>query len=160
MTTTPINPYKSFTTDANLETKGVTIEYGPFRVTGARAGGGNKKFSKSLERKLKPYRRQLQTETMDETVADRILQEAFIEGVLRNWEVDLNYGKKDDKDQALDPDWQQGIHDPDTFAVVPLSMESYLKAFKAKPDLFADLRTEFAKASLFRQEEAEADAKN
>ncbi len=42
--------YEQLETDKALETKGVEIDYGTFRVTLARAGGANKKYEKLFKK--------------------------------------------------------------------------------------------------------------
>ena len=58
--------YEEFETDPNLETGGIWIDYGSFRVQIARAGGANKKYLSYAETKTKPFRRAIQAGTMTE----------------------------------------------------------------------------------------------
>jgi hypothetical protein len=92
---------------------------------------------------------------MDDKVADKIMKESLIEGVIRGWQVDANYGQ-----DGAEPDWKDGIHDPETFEVVPVTAPAMQRVFAARPDLFTDIRTEAAKVAMFLQEVREADAGN
>jgi hypothetical protein len=139
--------YKTFKTDDTLETQGVIIDYGQFRVTVARAGGANKRYGKTLEQKLRPFRRALQTDTMDEAKAEALLKETYAEAVVLNWEV------------QVDGEWVTGIEQADG-SVGAFNRENVLKVFADLPDLFIDLRSQCDKVSLFRREEQEADAGN
>lgn len=142
------NPYGAFKTDPEVERKGAWLDYGQFRVLVARAGGANKQFAKALNAKLKPHRRQIQTETMDEAVAERITREVYAETIVLGWEV-----KEGDE-------WKSGLHDPETGAVVKTSADAYKSVFEALPDLFADIREQSQKASIFRDLTMETDAGN
>lgn len=139
--------YDSFKTDPVLETDGVIIDYGSFRVTIARAGGANKKFAKILDAKSKPYKRAIQTETLDTERGNDIVREAYAEAVILNWET-----KKDDK-------FVQGIESPDG-GVMPFNKDNVLATFKALPDLFLDLQEQANKVAIFRKAIQETEAKN
>lgn len=140
--------YEQFKTNETLETQGVVIDYGDFRVTLARAGGANRRFARVFEAKTKPYRRAIQTETMDEGVAMRILRETYAEAAIKNWEV------KNEKEE-----WSVGIEAPDG-SILPFDIRSILSTFDNIPDLFEDLREQAGKASLYREMVLEEDAKN
>ena len=104
----------------------------------ARAGGSNAAYQRVLERKLKPYRRQLQTDTMDNKVAERILIEVFAETVVVGWE-----NVEDAKGKQLE-----------------YNVENVIKVLTDLPDLFADIQKAASDAALFRKDALEADAKN
>lgn len=136
--------YKQFKTDPNYESQGITLEYGntpngkPIRIKIARAGGSNSKFLKVLEIKSKPYRRQLQNETIDPKIADNILMEVFAETVVLGWEnVEEENGTP-----------------------MPFTKENCLRLFRDLPDLFADIREQASRAALFKAEIKELSTKN
>ena len=79
--------YGSFRSDIDAEQEGVVLDYGPFRVTIARAGGSNKAYERVLEALTKPYRRAIQLETLDAKVSEKIMKEAMAKAVILNWEV-------------------------------------------------------------------------
>lgn len=140
--------YKQFQTDENLEKKGIVIDYGDFRITIARAGGANKKFARVLEAKTKPYRRAIQTETMDNDRAMELLRETYAEAVILNWET------------KVEGEWNVGIENPDGEELLPFSGDSVLQTLQALPDLFLDLQQQAGKVALFRQSIIEDDAGN
>lgn len=138
--------YKTFQTDTALEAHGIELEYGyvdgdetrPIRLRIARSGGSNARFAKLLEAKTKPHRRSIQTETIDKKLAERLFMEVFAETVVLGW---------------TNVQDQEGVE-------LPFSKENVIKVFTDLPDLWADVREQSAKASLFRQEVREVDAGN
>lgn len=140
--------YAKFATDPNLETRGVIIDYGDFRVTIARAGGTNKKFNRVLSNKTKPYERAIAQGTMDDAEALRLLQEAYAEAVVLLWEV-----------KTGEDTWQRGIESPDG-EILPFNSSNVLATFKALPDLFLDLQGQAQRMALFRKELLEEQAGN
>ncbi len=139
-----MNLYQAFKTNKEFERKGIEIEYGKntkgedivFKI--ARAGGSNNAFNKGMERATKPYRRQIQNGTLDNSVADSIYMGVFIDTVLLGWE-----GVEDEHGNAL-----------------AYNKENAKKVFTDLPDLFADLKEQSVNMSLFRNEEQEADLGN
>jgi hypothetical protein len=140
--------FKLFSTSKDYETKGVTIDYGSFRVLLARAGGANERFAKRLEALTKPHRRAIQTETIDANLAQDLYHRAFAETCILGW---------DRKNE--DGTWSSGIEASDG-STIAFNLDNVLATFKALPELFADLNTQAQKVSIFRAEEMEADAKN
>lgn len=136
--------YKTFQTDKELESRGVLVEYGmddngnPIRFRVCRAGGANSPYAKKLEATYKPYRRALNTETMDEKLADKLLKEVFFGTVVTGWE-----NVTDENGQKLD-----------------FNKENFVKLMTDLPDLWADIRQQSMNISLYRTEELKADAKN
>jgi hypothetical protein len=139
--------YELFKTDSALETEGVVINYGSFRVTLARAGGSNKKFARVLEAKTKPYKRAIDTGTMDNDRGLELLREVYAEAVILNWET---------KQQGK---YVQGIESPDG-ELLPFTKENVLAVFNELPDLFMDLQEQANKAAVFRQSLREEAAGN
>lgn len=143
--------YKQFKSDPALERAGVLIQYGfvqtpegepdssrPICFRIARAGGANVAYQRRVEAKVKPYRRQIQTETIDPKVAENLMMEVFCETILLGWEnvQDAN-----------------GVD-------LPFSKENAVKLFTDLPDLYKDLQEQANKAALFKAELLEADAGN
>jgi hypothetical protein len=136
--------YKQFKTDENVEQTGVWLEYGPnekglpIRIRVARAGGSNTRFTRLVEQKTKPYRRQLQNETLDPKVGDDLFAAIYAESVVLGWEnVETEDGKP-----------------------LPFTRENCLKLFKDLPDLFADIREQSTKSALYRADIREIASKN
>lgn len=137
--------YKQFTMDKTLEKNGILLEYGedektkkPIRIRIARAGGSNQRFGKLLDAKFKPYRRALQTETLDTGLAEKLMKEVYAEAVVLGWE---NVSDKSGK-------------------ALPFSPENVIKLFDELPELWSDIKEQAGRAALYRQELQEASAKN
>lgn len=136
--------YTQYKTNKNLETDGVLLEYGvnskglPIRIRIARAGGANQAFSRCYEQKTKPYRRQIQTETLDSKIAERISLEVYAETVVLGWE-----NVEDEEENEL-----------------PFNKENCIKLFTDLPELFMDVMKASQSIAIFRAETRGADAKN
>lgn len=139
--------YDLFKTDDSIEQSGVFLNYGSFRVKIARAGGGNKRYIKTLEAKTRPIRRAIETETVDEKVSRQLMMELYAETIVLDWETEVD-GKM-----------EKGIEGPDG-KIMPFSKENVLLTFKNLPDLFQDIIAQAGKVSNFRQMQLEEDAKN
>lgn len=149
------NPYRAFKTDKDLEAKGVYVDYGTFRVLCGRAGGNNKRYLKVLEKNVKPHRRAIQTETMEDAQAEQLLLDSFVDGVILGWEVQT--APPIDEKPA---EWASGMHDIETGEVVSYSRARVLSTLRALPDLFSDLREQTSKTAMFLQDVRENDGKN
>lgn len=136
--------YKSFGTDTSLEKTGILLEYGnnskgkPIAIRIARAGGANKRYENVLDVRLKPYRRQLQTETMPKDLQEKLLMEVYAETVVLGWE-----NVEDESGNELE-----------------FTKENVIKVFTDLPDLYEDIKTQSIRAALFRQGVLEEDSKN
>jgi hypothetical protein len=80
--------YDTYATDAALEAEdGVVLDYGDAgRIRIHRAGGANRRFGRALDAKLRPYRRQVEAGTLDESVASRLMAEVYAESVVVGWD--------------------------------------------------------------------------
>lgn len=136
--------YRQYKSDETLEKGGVLVQYGftddnrPIAFRIARAGGANASYAKRVEAKVKPYRRQIQTETIDPKVAEKLMMEVFVETVLLGWENVQDEAGKD----------------------LPFSKDNAIKLFTDLPDLYKDLQEQAGKASLYRAEILEVEAGN
>lgn len=131
--------YEMFETDPEHETKGIDIDYGEggiFRIK--RAGGANDAFTKVLEVKTRPYRRQIDMSTLDTKVAEKLLIETFVDTVLIGWE-----GVKDKKGKQME-----------------YTKENAVKLFSDLPELFTDLREKSMNVANFILGDIEDDLKN
>jgi hypothetical protein len=143
--------YDLFDTDPSLEAAGVRIYYGEdIYLDVARAGGNNKRFARRLEALMKPYRRNIQMDAMDEEVARGLLIQAFAETVVTGWG---SKAQGDGKFPFRDKDSKETVY-------LDFTVDNVKKVFTRLPNLFDDVRAQSATISLFRSEEAEADAKN
>ena len=153
--------YGAFRSDIGAEQEGVILDYGPFRVTIARAGGSNKAYERILEGLTKPYRRAIQLETLDAKVSDKIMKEAMAKAVILNWEVLVDADGLPDADGQ---DWKQGLEHPDTGDLLPFNWENVMEVLQHKEiqNLYHDLRVQSGKEALFLQarREEEGNASN
>lgn len=134
-----MNAYEMFKTDDKKEQEvGVVLDYGEFQIHIVRAGGSNKKFAQTLQRKMKPYRRQVETDTMADGIAEKLLAEAYAETVILGWK---NVKDREGK-------------------IMECTRENVVKLLLDLPELFKDIQTQANNVSLFRSEEKEADVKN
>ena len=140
--------YQLFQTDETLEKDGVYIDYGTFRVKLARSGGANKRYGRILEAKAKPYRRAIQTKTMDNELAEKMMMDAFVETCIIAWEIKID-----------DNEWKSGVLSEDK-TLQPFNKQNVLKVFDKLPDLFIDLSEQATTLSNYRIGELEEDAKN
>jgi len=131
------NVQNLFKTNAELETKGIVLDYGEFKINIARAGGANKAFAKCLEKKSRPLRRAIQSEMLDNEAAENLMAEVYAESVVLGWEGIKVDGKKLD-----------------------FSKENCLALFKQMPDLLRDIMDQAGKMALFREDIRDASAKN
>jgi len=143
--------YKQFQTDPSIEQKGVILDYGTFRVTVARAGGGNKRYAAVLEARSKPFRRAIQTETISPERASAILRETYAEAVVQRWDVNVGTEKE--------PQWKEGIEGPNG-DLLPPTKENIIQAFASLPDLFEDIQVQAQRVALYRAAVQEADSGN
>lgn len=136
--------YQTFATDKALERDGIVLDYGfnshdqPIQIRIARAGGANAKFAKALEHKMRPYKRAIANETLDNKVAEKLLMETYAETVILGWN-----GVED----------REGVE-------LEFTKDNVLKVLTDLPDLFADIQQQSQKSALFREELREADAGN
>lgn len=167
--------FKQFRTDASLERDGIDLDYGDFKVRIARAGGSNQRFARLFEQKMKPVRRAVQTETLENNRAEALLYEVYAEGIVLEWAVLV---VADDKRKPVEPvqlasvyrDEHNGQNAPSTVfikgieaadgSILPFTVENVIATFRALPDLFQDIREQSGKVGLFRKEAQEEDAKN
>ena len=134
-----MSTYKSFANSEKHEKDGVWLDLGEAgRFKLARAGGANSQFKKLLSKRLRPYRRQLQTDTADEAAMERVLIETFARTVILGWE-----GVTDREEKPL-----------------PYSYENCVTLLTELPDLFREIHEAATEAALYREHIAEEDAKN
>lgn len=101
----------------------------------------NKKFAKEIETRTRPYRREIELNTLDKDVNDEIMLDVFIASILLDWEHvqpdddgnELSYSTENAKRLLGDPEWA---------------------------DLYDDLRERARDAANFRTAALESEAKN
>jgi len=144
-----------------MERQGIELDFGPNEdlpkgeddkhpstvLTCARAGGANDRFAKALEQKYRPYRTQIDNDTMDEKVASDLLAEAFAETIILGWKgvSSLDIGLTEEGEDVYE---------------VNFSKEYCTMMFINLPEHFKDVRTQTMKFTNFRKAEMEQDVKN
>lgn len=128
--------YDKFKTDENAEKgAGVTLNYGEMgKIIIHRAGGSNRKFANLLEKRMKPYTRQMQAGTMDEDLARSIMVEVYAKTVIIGWD---------------------GVKDRDG-SELPFTEENVIRLMTDLPDLFRDIQSAAGDRSLFLADAQEA----
>lgn len=147
--------YKQFATDRELEKKGITHDFGDFRVTLARAGNSNSHFIKMHELLTKPVRRLIDQDMLPPERELEIKRTLYARTIILNWEVK----EADDKVKGDKAKWKQGIEAPDG-SVLPFNEANVIAALVALPDLFVDFQIQANKMQLYLAANREADAKN
>lgn len=136
--------YKTFQTSQHLEKNGIELQYGEndkgeeIIIRIARAGGANSAYNKRLEALVKPYRRQITSETIDNKVLEKLILQAFAETVILGWS-----GVEDAEGNSLE-----------------CTVDNVIKLFTDLPDLFKDVQDQAQKSVLFREEILELESKN
>lgn len=130
--------YKMFKTDGGLESEGIFLDYGSFRVRIARAGGQNKRYMKALEAATRPYRRAIDTGMLSPERSMEIMRQVFAQTVVLGWEIKVG-------DQ-----WQAGIEAEDG-SIMPFNVDNVKATLEALPDLFADIQEQANRTALFRE---------
>jgi len=134
-----MNPYKMFKNDPDLESqKGIILDYGEFKIRIARAGGANTDFNRSLRARIKPYKKQIEHNLMDNDLAQQILAEVYADSVILNWS-----GVTDEEGNELE-----------------FTRENVIKVLTDLPELFNDIQAQAQELSNFRELEIEDEAKN
>ncbi len=136
--------YQKNQTCPEKEKEGVALEYGlnsrgekiVFMV--AREGGRNTNYNKVAEVKFKPVRRQIQHNTIEPQVLDRMLAEVYAKVVVKSWQ-----GVEDENDQPL-----------------PFNEENCLKILTDLPVVFDAIKECARDYSQFLLEGLDDDAKN
>lgn len=120
--------YDKMKTASRLEEEGVTLEVeDTFRITIARAGGGNRKFVKHLEEVFRKNRHLIQGDLMGNAQGVKIMHEAFAEFVVMAWQT------------FKDGEWVDGIETEDG-SVITVTHTNIVKTFEALPDLFNEVK--------------------
>ncbi len=152
--------YSQYTTNSNLEKTGILLEYGfnskglPICIRIARAGGSNAAYQKAMETKVKPYRRQIQTETIETEQLQKLIKEVFCATVVLGWE--------NVEAPVLDTEGKPTLGEDGNpvMEALPFSYKNALRLFTDLPDLFSDVQDSAQRAALFRAEIRESNAGN
>jgi hypothetical protein len=140
--------YDTFETDAEMESKGVIVDYGDFRVRLAHAGQGNTRYVKYAEKMMKPVRRAMEAGSLGNERSLAIMLDIYAKTIILDWQV------RDGVDK-----WKTGIESKDG-SILPFNEDNVLSTLKALPNLFLDLQQQATSISNFRRAELEAEAGN
>lgn len=140
--------YDTFETDENLETNGVIVDYGDFRIKIAAAGPANKNYALYAEKKLKPVRRALETGALSNDRSMAIMADIFSKTVILGWET------------KVEDEWKSGIEQKGTTDLLPFNEENVMKTLISLPRLFTDIQTQAQSMENFRAAGVESDSKN
>ena len=147
------NPFDMFQTDKSKEQDGIVLNYSDvFWIQITRAGGSNENYKRILTEKLKPFRRAIQTETIDEAASVRLMREAVAEGIVLNWGT----GRYPEGAGSIPSSPSSSFGGQP----IPFSAANVTRVFEELPDLFNDVYEQANKVSLFRATETEGDAGN
>jgi len=132
--------YDLYGTDQKKERDaGVEVEFPEgVRMWIRRAGGSNTRFERALDAVMKPYRRQIQQNLLEEGKARELEARVYARAVIIDWE-----GVTDEKGNVLD-----------------CTEENIVKLFTDLPDLFTEIKQQAQELANFRLEQREADRKN
>lgn len=131
--------YDAFGTDTNLEQNGIEVDYGDYGTfTIARSGGANQKYTRLLEAKSRPYRRQIAAGNIDIELMNGIIQQVMARTIVLGW------------DNVYDRDGKK----------IKFTTDACIKLFKDLPDLYEFLRDESQMLANYLILELEEDAKN
>ena len=158
------NPYAAYAVNEDAETDGIWLVEPFFRIRTARAGGRNTGYQKRYDALTKPYKRAIQTGTLDKETDEDLSRKLYSTAVIKNWSVPANIDDKGKPVRGEDGEivWKDGfIHDPETFEVVPVTPELIERTFRMNRELFNYVIGQANDVSLFKDEDAEAeDVKN
>jgi hypothetical protein len=142
------NPFDMFETDKSREVEGIVLNYSDvFWVKVARAGGSNDRYKSIMTEKLRPFRRAIQTDTIDEATSARVMREAVAEGLVLDWGT------------GIYPAGAGSIPGRDGQPIA-FTVENVVRVFNDLPDFFADVYEQAGKVASFRAMELETDGKN
>lgn len=160
MSTTPNSLYAMFKTDKEVETKGILINYGDVRFRVARAGGANQKFKNTFQELSKPYRRQIDNETLDDETAERIGREVYARAVILSWET----RKRDENGDLVKDDTGKVVWEPvfvtDKGERLEFNVKNVMRVLEELPDLFTDIKVMAQNHANYRRSEEAEDAGN
>ncbi len=139
--------YDVFETDENLESSGIFIDYGDFRVKIASAGQGNKAYVRYAEKKLKPVRKALDAGALSNERSQALMAGIYAKTIILDWQL------------LVDGEWQQGIEGREG-DVLPFNEENVEATLKALPRLFTDIQEQAMSLANFRKQELEDEGKN
>ncbi|MAD98780.1 MAG: hypothetical protein Unbinned200contig1000_18 [Prokaryotic dsDNA virus sp.] len=139
--------YDVFETDEDLETSGIWLDYGDFRVKIASAGQGNKKYVKYAEKALKPVRKAMQAGALSNERSMSIMSDIYAKTIVLDWET------------MKEGELVKGIESRDG-QIMPFNYENVRQVFIDLPNLFIDIQEQANSIANFRKAELEEESGN
>jgi len=143
---------KTFKTDRAAEIAGVEVEVAmndhngkPITIRIARMSASNKRYTKELNRVTKPHQSAIQNDALDNELAQKMLQEVFVDTILLGWS---NLPKSELTGDENDTE------------ELEFTRENALALFEELPDCYKDWESRAQKAAAFREAEREVTAGN
>lgn len=136
--------YKNFATDNDTEINGFwyVADYNDdgteVKFLLARKSKRNKKYGELLSKLLNPYQKQIELETISPKVLQKLFLEAFLGGILKNWQ---NVKDREGND-------------------LPFNIQNAKKLMQDLPDLYDMLDKQSEKASNYHSVDVEEIVKN
>lgn len=155
----PFNPYAAYAVNEDFEVDGIWLTEPMFGIKIARAGGRNTRYQKRYEALTKPYKRAIQTNTLDKETDEELSRKLYADAIVRDWRVPA---KLDDKNKPVRNSegeivWREGhIYHPETFEAVPVTPELIEQTFRLNRELFSYVTSQATDVTLFKDEDAEA----
>ncbi len=145
--------FSQFETSPKLETEGINVDYGDFKVVVAHAGGTNKKFISLMEAETKPFRRLIQSGAIEQRKLEEIFYKVYTKTIILNWFI------KTGETEEGGVIWEQGINKKGG-GKLEFNYENVMLTFKLLPNLFLDIKRIAEDIAMYKAEGLEDDAKN
>ena len=113
------NLFRKFSTNKEMEQKGIWVGIDDARFLIARAGGGNVNFQRVLSEKLRPLKKQLEARSLSDEESGKIITEVYAETVVLDW---------------------QNVEDDD--GPMECTRENIIRLFDGAPKVFTIIREE------------------
>lgn len=162
-----MNMYDEVGTSRDLEREGIWLDFQSFRIKLAHEGGHNTDFAKAMKIAAKPYRRQIDNETLSDEVSARIYAEVYAKTIVKDWNIllverdddgkailDENGGTIPVLDEKGEHQWHRGIHARDG-GWIPFSTENVKQVLMELPHILELCRDTSSKFSNYRQSQLE-----
>lgn len=147
----------------NLEQQGVMFEVDTARITVARAGGSNVRYTAAMEKVYREHGRAIQNDFMSNDKATAVVRKVYVDTIILNWETLVTPAEPGIGGKPAE--YRQGIEDvrPDAPAdapLLPFNAENVDATLMALPDLLVEIRSIADNISLYRKSVLDSVAKN
>lgn len=143
---------KNMRTSDKLEVEGVQMELGNCRLTLARAGGANQRYSAAMVAAHKKHGRAAELDVMPDEMGRRIIYTIWAETVVKLWETDV-------APEGAEPEWKEGIDDGNG-GLLPFTVDNAVAFFLEVPDFFLEVKKTAENAQFYRQQLLDDAVKN